>query len=558
MPPKTPVRNVLGDVTNDAWPTNDDAWPVPIAKTGTVFKAGLTDNDHSRLVLLSKFEASEVIRAGKLAKLSRYNRWQKREFVLNSAGLLHYCSKNSMGGLIDLKEVLNIEVKGAHILFQMDGTTLIKLRAASKTDAIGWHTALMAFHSKGTVIEPPSPPVKLHPKMCKMVYQAAVCIQRHFRGSSLRHTIQLQRKKKCSSSSGKTAKNAEVIKQMAKTLESKGRLVAAGVTVQGESGWYKVNGSSNGSSKVAYFWRDPTQADRWRQETPIMTEAQWLELVEVAQSTGRLVPLQIKRNNTLAKIQKRGGVELMDRHGRLSFWCAEAYAEACASEDRVVCTLQKCLWRQCEGIKFTCVNNQRAHGHKDVGILTLVLDEHGVVDGSLRLKCQSAGPNVAMATGWVSTPEVRRGVADAMVAGATDTAVARVERVLKQQVQHHKQEMARGEKQQRQKGQLDLEHSAAMVLQSKVRQILAVAETNAQLMEQVQHEERRGAAVLLIQTTARLAMAQKRARKTAEKAAQEPREKVAAAPRKWKAPKTAGSLVSERVRQWEGLHTATA
>jgi hypothetical protein len=90
-----------------------------------------------------------------------------------------------------------------------------------------------------------------------------------------------------------------------------------------------------------------------------------------------------------------------------------------------VCALQKCLWRQCDGIKFTCVNNQRAHGHKDVGILALVLDEHGVVDGSLRLKCQSAGPN-----GWVSTPEVRRGVADAMVAGATDTAVARMERVL--------------------------------------------------------------------------------------------------------------------------------
>jgi hypothetical protein len=53
-------------------------------------------------------------------------------------------------------------------------------------------------------------------------------------------------------------------------------------------------------------------------------------------------------------------------------------------------------------------------------------------------------------------------------------------------------------------------------------------------------------------------MAQKRARKTAEKAAQEPREKVAAAPRKWKAPKTVGSVVSERVRQWEGLRTATA
>jgi hypothetical protein len=50
MPPKTPVRNVLGDVTNDAR-------PVPIAKTGTVFKAGLADNDHPRLVLLSKFEA---------------------------------------------------------------------------------------------------------------------------------------------------------------------------------------------------------------------------------------------------------------------------------------------------------------------------------------------------------------------------------------------------------------------------------------------------------------------------------------------------------------------
>jgi hypothetical protein len=371
-----------------------------------LFKAGLTNLNHERMHELTRFDDFGVVRAGKLSKLSRHKRWQKRNFELNAAGSLKYTSKASRGlraGLVDLTQSLSITVEGSYIVLQMPNCTsnystgLLKLRAASAVDAISWYTAFVTAQGEDSLGTPVTADKALSSETDQARNTAATFVQRYYRGSRARNTFRLHSAVRAienlKASAEKNDANGarhgpaptmllgraeELIDKVAKEAR---RLRAAKGTVQGASGWYKVG---KVRPVVSYFWQDPTRGNRWKRETAPMVEYEWQELMEKAESTEQLVPLEPE----LALLASERGRKLLDRHGRLSLWephCAgcAATADSCdAGDSGELYVLRKCLWRKAE-VRCTC-GRSHAHDHSVVDEAELYLGKHmllGAGDG---------------------------------------------------------------------------------------------------------------------------------------------------------------------------------